>query len=477
MIRLIALFVIFVLSLTPTTIFAQKYQVTLLKLVCNQTSESGQDEIYIELSAPVSRRIPNEYRSMNEDSDIDTWELNQTYTINKNGILSLVVKEEDSTSGDDLIGIMLIPITGPKSETSIKMAGDGSEYYLYYKIEALANASDFTMVFMSDPQYEYCESSHCENVLGDSYVANTRHVSSIKKVKNAVSNFKGVVINGDLTNTGDDHQRDQFVEDYQNNFTIYPGLGNHDYQGYIGKWCAEPGVATAKYYCTKEMMDYLEECVTSISYTRFDHTYTHGDDGRKHVGSYAYSWDIGNYHFVQLNNYPSYAVDFSVYLSNWVAHERYDINQSFDWLIDDLSKVPAGKKIIINLHVMSGDNTPVDKFNQNDHPSEFNRFKRVLQPYVSNNSNEPEVVAIFAGHIHKWVLDRNVETNTTLDHKIAISIPGRRTDAKVPVYFCGGAEWSRFLRVDFKSDRMEMRIVNSTNGNLDYEGNTKTIRF
>lgn len=61
------------------------------------------------------------------------------------------------------------------------------------------------------------------------------------------------------------------------------------------------------------------------------------------AGSMAYSWEIGNYHFVQLHAHPSYA------MQGTGINTGFNITPAKDWLIKDLNAAAlAGKHIVIH---------------------------------------------------------------------------------------------------------------------------------
>lgn len=475
------------LIIAPGQALADKV-VRLTKLTVDETTEGGSDEVYINLLVDgVSKRIPaSGERDMNEDSDTDTWFINAEFRISD--YLSLNVKEDDSSSDDDTIGNIGLSLTGSakigfatfklpvKADGSYsqRLTGDGADYTLYYTVEEVGSlaTNGFTMVIMSDPQYGYCESDHCKTVLKSSERANELHVKSIKAVQAAATNFSGVIINGDLTNTEDDHQLEAFRRDYEANFTIFPGLGNHDYQNYYKKSCADVGIAIAKYYCTKEMLDYIQTHVeTSPIVTGFDF-----DSGKwNRDGSYSYYFDIGDYRFVQLHNHPAYAVSFAVYMSNRVGSEDYNVTTSLDWLRGVLAN-SGSKTVILNMHGLHAKDTFDDS--NPTYAAEYEKFQRILGDY-------PNVAAVFAGHIHKWAGQLNFGTTKLQNGTILPALPQGRSnvpgniEAKnsaggfvrwVPAFFGGGAEYSKYTEVFFEQNRFSVQIIDSRNGTADKVG-------
>lgn len=169
------------------------------------------------------------------------------------------------------------------------------------------NKNNFVMAMISDPQIGYCVASACKNGPKTTKKANEWHSKSIEKLANSTSSFAGVVVNGDITNTIDKDQLETYQNLYEKKLlNLYVGLGNHDYDNYYPKWCAGEGNAVSKNYCTRRLLETFGKHVKSIPTVRYD--LSKGKWNRD--GSYAYSWDIGNYHFIQLNNYPSFKLKF-----------------------------------------------------------------------------------------------------------------------------------------------------------------------
>jgi cytolysin (calcineurin-like family phosphatase) len=138
--------------------------------------------------------------------------------------------------------------------------------------------------------------------------------------------------------------------------------------------------------------------------------------GKKNLiqGSLGYSWDIGNIHFVHLNNFIEY----------YVQWERkgtiYDICQGQGWLQLDLASArEKGKDIIIMVHQ--------------------GLVEAQMHEYLFNQYN---VSALFCGHLHPCD-----------GCKAGKGINGKgwhETIGKVPVYNCGSSQRKDYLYVNFK---------------------------
>jgi len=302
--------------------------------------------------------------------------------------------------------------------------------------------NDFSMIFASDPQLWWvCSTSECKRQAGGSEkdggnLSNTWHVDSMQKLSNSIGfgNFAGAIFNGDLTAFGHKNEFAKYLEFYEKKTTInlWPGLGNHDYANNIDD-CAQNN-------CASRMVTYLKDRVKSLNVNRFD--YYEGNTHYKfpslrkyYTGSLAYSWDIGKYHFIQLNNFPSYETNFNSWNFGKARRDYFQIRKAFDWLKYDLRMAKkAGKKIIINMH----------DTRQHFKSSDRSTFYNILKDYP--------VVAIFAGHIHQhyyYVYNEYAGTK------------------KIPVFRCGSAQYNKYLRVNFKNNHMEIYTVDSVEGRDD----------
>jgi len=91
---------------------------------------------------------------------------------------------------------------------------------------------------------------------------------------------------------------------------------------------------------------------------------------------------MGEIHFVQLNNYPTYEVELDHY-----TNRSIDIIQSIDWLEEDLKNaLLRGKTTILNFH------DAYDHFRKNTNENERIRLEKMITKY--------NVIAIFYGHSH-----------------------------------------------------------------------------
>jgi hypothetical protein len=327
----------------------------------------------------------------------------------------------------------------------------------------------FTMAFLSDPQFYWgCAdeaaaghpiSDYC--AVGDNATrdletqgreTNSYQSKSIQWLKGLWStiNFKGAVINGDLTAFGNQHQHwDVFQEYYGPAFgmTTWPGLGNHDYVNNVND-CGGPPYEWAGYnYCAADMVQNLAERVLDGTYPNTNHDIqvfkeNAGQVGnQKNVtGSLAYSWDIGDFHFVQLNYSPAYTENFTRGYRSGISSWDIDITSALPWLTEDLTKaVAAHKRIVLNWHAWDASEVaPVQA-----------QIKAALEPFKAH------IKALFVGHLH----DR-------FGHLSDIRFASGGT---IPVISCGSSIYTRYIRAVFDTRSgctIETQVINSMNGQV-----------
>jgi hypothetical protein len=149
-------------------------------------------------------------------------------------------------------------------------------------------------------------------------------------------------------------------------------------------------------------------------------------------GSLSYSFDIENFHFVQLHNWPGYEQDFiftpspplPVFTPGLSGSLGFRVTQSYDWLRHDVQVASrAGKYIVINMH------------DWRDEPEFWDAI-------AGQN-----VVAIFGGHIHQNYGHASTRNNGAYD---------------IPVFYSGSAECERFLLVEFHPRYFNVGVINSS---------------
>ena len=189
------------------------------------------------------------------------------------------------------------------------------------------------------------------------------------------------VLNGDLTEFGRQEMRQSYDLAYGGlPFPGYVGLGNHDYVNNLND-CHDGDISanSCARYMVENMVSRLSDYKTALSNQNFSADY----DGTNQVnGSMAYSWDHGNFHFVQLQNYPTYTST----IGHWLYADK-NIKSAMSWLESDLKAASErGKISILNMH----DGT--DHFLTNSTSEEKSKLKTLINHY--------NVIATFIGHTH-----------------------------------------------------------------------------
>lgn len=154
-------------------------------------------------------------------------------------------------------------------------------------------------------------------------------------------------------------------------------------------------------------------------------------------GSLAYSFDIENYHFVQVQNNPSYdkvlegrsllphAAPWNMDAFNPTYSPSFNVTESFDWFREDLVAATENQKyIVINTHHYFGG----------------------WQDIITNTN----VVAIFWGHKHPYYGE--------------VDPPLNNGSYDIPIFHSGAAECLRFLLVEFNRTHFNVGVVNASGG-------------
>ena len=356
-------------------------------------------------------------------------------------------------------------------------------------VYAQGNYNDFYLIFASDPQIGYCDPPQCktdQDTLEQTKTWNQAHLSSIVKYSTVnlakrPKDFLGLVMNGDLTNTGQDEQITYFNDTYMKNpnVKVYPGLGNHDYFSYIDVRCSVDG-APIPGGCFWNVMKSFVSWIGAIPDAKgFD--WDGGFDSDSLKGSLDYYWDIGGFRFIQLNWTPAYTRDYAVYRWAWFKHQDFHITSGMEWLKGVLDN-SSGMTVILNMHGINA----TDAFSPDnpDYAGSYPQFQKLLDQY-------PNIGAIFAGHIHNyagnkafyydisypeskkgkpdderrriWATNPNA-TPVLLANQFSLSTPCRN----VPLFFSGSASYNLYLAANFQdtgaSRSMAWTVIDSRNG-------------
>ncbi|MCL1077711.1 hypothetical protein D5R81_06860 [Parashewanella spongiae] len=283
---------------------------------------------------------------------------------------------------------------------------------------------DFYMAIDADPQYPWTCKTHYEKCDDEirAQLDNKIRVQSINDLNNKLKGkLAGLITNGDLTAFGHDWQLEKYQEFYERDLQVnnYPGLGNHDYSDNVND-CYENN-------CAERMIHYFIDKIQSIpvhsDFSISGAYYKFPSYRKDYDGSFGYSWDIGNVHFVQLNYYPTYETEWSLWNFGHARRDYFYIRSSLNWLDQDLTNAEEqGKKTILNFHSLD--------FTKNSD------FQHILEKHP--------VSAIFAGHYHVW--NGYFKTITA-------------NNRSIPVFQSAAAYKKRYLLVHFQGDRFSLQSV------------------
>jgi hypothetical protein len=350
-------------------------------------------------------------------------------------------------------------------------------------------ARPFTMVFMNDPQvggwgtHEDClklewrtlldadeqdacehKDGQCSTLVEGKYraqaIANTTLLgawpasSYLTRGGGPVQQPVAVVINGDFTNFGHKPQYDVYKRYHVSglgSLPMLPGLGNHDYANNVDECYVNNCARRSVLYLLGSLWGGKVETPTAGVTGNFpvhwvqDLDWTVGSTYKDGRGSLAYSWEYGDYHFVQLHFHPFYAT--TIGYDPWPlgagggSHSEFNVEPSMTWLANDLARATAsGKKIVINLH----------------DPGEYwsNTDPAWLALFPTNN-----VVAMFQGHSLSGNLGHVGEVNNS-------STLNNFGDS-IPIFGAGHAGYSscetsdKFLLVEFGDSYFNVATIDT----------------
>jgi len=262
---------------------------------------------------------------------------------------------------------------------------------------------------------------------------NNKVVDSINQLS-INEGFRFAIINGDITEFGRQVTRDSFYSVYNRlKFPFLFGLGNHDYENNVGD-CTE--ALDASYNaCARWSVDDMYSSKYDNGITLYanlmPYNFSSDYNGETRTGSLAYSWDYGNMHFVQLQNYPTYQVT----LDHYAAQTIY-IRKSMDWLENDLKNALARNKVIVlNMH-------DYDALKSDSTAEERARFRDLVDKY--------HVVAIFGGHTHQYGEFNRAGGDPVFGNAV--------------VYNSGALFLGDYLRVAINGDCFQVSVYNGKTG-------------
>lgn len=331
-------------------------------------------------------------------------------------------------------------VVDANTDKDMKPFAPKDEYETFVLVEAPRD--DFYMAIMSDPQYPWTKSSDGEaakqteeETAEESKDLNRKRVRSIHALAADVGlkKVKGVIMNGDLTGFMQKPQLDTFQEIYAG-LTIpqYLGLGNHDYFNNVDD-CYQNNCATR---AVKFMRDHVLNTVRPLDFDFYQYTSFESILQKNFEGSLAYSWEIGNVHFVQLQYYPLYGRSWNGKTDDSLQAERVNITSALSWLKHDLAKArKAGRVIILNYHAPENWLAPMTGWINPTSQSDIDEFKSALTTY--------HVSAVFAGHIH-----------LNVGKSISAYVP-----TEIPFFYCGAVSHQKYLFVHFNGSKMDVQTV------------------
>lgn len=351
------------------------------------------------------------------------------------------------------------------------------------------NKDKFSMIFMSDPQFGWGGTKPNERPrYSDTYATWEAAAASMAlsmigvRLPLVEGSFAGVVVNGDISNTGDGWQLDKFVRMFQKSYdNVYVGLGNHDFGNYI-MWQENDSVL--RFYDRN-----VSGAPGLVSYD-IDGEISREGERSAYNGSLAYSWDIGDVHFVQLNYFPSLHVK-----AENLGGATFDVHSALDWLDSDLKAHGAGKRIVLNMHalyadafdpqgcenpcalpVKGSDKDRSERQNSTNTPADWNRFATIIQN-ARDTLAKDNILVLFAGHTHHragsgktYYIDQDPAPPNYYDvcpraYFGAASDCNSPTPAKpIPILYTGSAQYSLHLVVDFDQAGVTVHTIDSRYG-------------
>lgn len=156
-------------------------------------------------------------------------------------------------------------------------------------------------------------------------------------------------------------------------------------------------------------------------------------------GSMSYSFDIENYHFVQLHFALGYEEDFREQKRRL---QGFKITSALAWLKNDLLKAAnQGKVSVINVHAID--------------EKKFKHLKNILKEQPGFN-----VIAVFAGHLHNQI-----------GRTKAIPVKqGEDVVRRIPVFRTGSGSCGTMIYADFQNNYFNWTAIRAwTDGSQDAE--------
>ncbi len=321
---------------------------------------------------------------------------------------------------------------------------------------------DWYMVIGSDPQFPFppkqLEDASDEKKRLHSLASMKASISTINWMQSATKDkIKGLILNGDLTNNGSKEFMEVYLTLYDDlKVNLYPGLGNHDFNKkdenairaikYLNDAVTDLGIPTYTPSFKSIFNKLVQGRSREIKFNNPDTSFDIVMRDNRINGSLAYSWEIEDIHFVQLNNHPFY--NHEAKNGGWEAK----IISSLAWLYGDLLQArKRGKQIIVNFHQMGDSDKchfplPLSRDLQSGADLSKNQ-RELMNRLFAQMMNEFKVLTIFVGHEH----DSFGITGQTVKYK------GEQV-LNTPVFKCGAVFNNNLLLLEFFDDEKKFII-------------------
>lgn len=309
--------------------------------------------------------------------------------------------------------------------------------FYFFPVHAHEPAEPFTMIMVNDPQFFWYRpaNNHQEeeyysvrenywrvsaiNRMGEGFWADWPSISQIDQgigrnntmfdrsmCSQQLLRPEGVVINGDLVfghdyyDVGYDYAKNNGYEPLasrgqsteglfrdiygllDSDYDMFPGLGNHDTANIVKDFVETLDVNQHGDYEWSNFRAGLYRDIYNMQEDWREVKPTPSGFKKYWRGSFAYSWDISNYRFIQLNNYPNFRKEY-IWGGFLLPKYGFDVTTSHDFLKERAEDAfLMGMRVVICYH---------STFSSTGYDYQYDtKFNNILA-----NSN---VVAIFKGH-------------------------------------------------------------------------------
>ncbi|ETS11910.1 metallophosphoesterase [Bartonella quintana] len=345
-----------------------------------------------------------------------------------------------------IIIVIAFALSGCFNLDSEKIKSDERFYhsaFMDWSMKKKSLAKNYTAIIMADPQPWRLNSGDPNGISNrEPWLKINEQVASVIKAQKAAFH----IVNGDLTEFGQQRNYDDYKNVYKKfEAPVYEGLGNHDYANNVGHCTIPEAYDFYQDACALSavlrMLSEIRQYRRQLSYFNADVTESSillPDENIHEIkGSLSYSWDYGDVHYVQLQNYPSYTVRLKG------QSTKVHINKSLDWLKKDLAAADArGKVTIINFHdaraaSIDGESFFIRKKNAKD----LSVFKSIITAH--------NVKAIFVGHTH---------------YQSYCRAKNDKVFGNIPVYTAGALFNGDYYLVEVKGKTIRVKAYNGAIG-------------